>query len=288
MRLKWIISATVLSIAFMTTEAKIKFNVGVETGYQLYVGEHIATQGTELEVSEDEQAPKDRKHLSNYNPAIPTDDESYLHCLFGGVTGEFLWNRERYGITTGLRYTQFIDRYDFDEPQTEAPEGETQVAPISNRLLQRTHYLGFPLEFRYLTSKAGRPCRFYFKLGTSWNFLMATDNRLTSTIPSAGEEIETEPTDVGREPDYFIGTIYPAIGFRIFRRFPLLNVEMHLPSFVVNMPTSYFAYNIGVGLSVSVQFPVSTKDYKSILPLDIPCLRIKSARKRTEWVQPRE
>lgn len=282
-----IIITAALSLAFATAEADIKFKVGIESGYQIYVGEHISpSNGDE---ATDEKVDDDYEHFTNYNPILPTEDEEYMHCIYGGVTGEILWRRERYGITTGLRYSQFIDSYDFDESATITTDAGEETITASSHLLQQTHYLGFPLEFRYLTSRPGRPCRFYFKMGSSWNFLMKTNNRLTVTDPTTGEESVSKPSSVGRDPDAFTGTLYPAIGFRIFKRFPLLNVEFQLPAFVINMPTSYFAYNIGAGVSISVQFPVNTKDYRITLPLDIPCIRIKSPKnKRSEWVQPRE
>ncbi|MCQ2217173.1 MAG: outer membrane beta-barrel protein [Paludibacteraceae bacterium] len=265
MKIKLLFSAVVLSLSFMTAEAKLKFKVGLETGYQLYVGEHLTPHS-----DNDSKEVEEKESLSNYNPFLPTDEETYLHCFFGGVTGEFLWGRERFGITTGARYTQFIDIYDFDESQTiSSDEGEEEIIS-SNQLTQRTHYVGVPLEFRILASRPGRPCRFYFKMGSSWNFLMATENIVKTKNPITGEESEEKPSNVGREPDQFMGTLYPAIGCRFFRYYPLLNVELQMPSFLINMPTSYFAYNIGLGLNVSIQFPTDKKAYDKNRPMGVP------------------
>ncbi|MBR4840373.1 MAG: outer membrane beta-barrel protein [Paludibacteraceae bacterium] len=270
MKLKWLITSVALFFAATATEAKIKLKLGLETGYQIYVGEHLKPQlDKEADAEEVNNAPSEET-LTNYNPILPTDDESYMHCIFGGLTGEILWRRERYGITTGARYTQFIDIYDFDLKQTTSTdEGEVETFQ-SKKLTQRTHYVGFPVEFRFLATRAGRPCRFYFKMGSSWNFLMATDNLVKSRDPETGEESEKNLSDVGREPDKFIGTLYPAIGCRFFSYRPHLNVELHLPSFIINMPASYFAHNIGLGLNVSIQFPTDKKSYETYRQMGAP------------------
>ncbi|MCQ2193602.1 MAG: hypothetical protein MJZ28_01475 [Paludibacteraceae bacterium] len=270
MKIKWLFTVVAFSFSLLSIQAKgkLKLKLGVETGYQLYLGEHLMPQSDESESSVSD-ANNDRP-TTNYNPLLPTSDETYMHCFFAGVNGEILWHRERYGILTGARLTQMVDVYDFDENMTvSSDEGEEEMIR-SSQLVQHVYYWGVPVEFRLLATRPGRPCRFYFKMGSSWNFLLATSNLVKTTDPVTGERQEERPDNVGRKPDYFMGTLYPAIGCRFFRQYPLLNVEFHLPSFIINMPTSYFAYNIGVGLNVSVQFPTDRKAYDSNRPMGEP------------------
>jgi len=271
MKSKILLCLVLLSCPFALVHAagKIKVKVGVDMGCDYYVGDrHDPRYVKQLGSFSDKE-----ETYSNYNPILAGDGVDHLQSWYVGLTGELLFHKERFGVTTGLRYTQFIDIYDPDAAYfywDSHADGSDVYYVRARTLLQRNHYVGFPLEFRYLASRPGRICRFYFKLGSSWGFLVASDNKLTCYDSSVDDELGGYVDDVGKDPDRFVGSVYPAFGFRIGRYFPLFNIDFHLPSFLINMPASYFYYDMGVGVQLSVQLPTDRAAYDRRDPMGIP------------------
>lgn len=250
-------------------DGDVAFKVGIEGGYDYFVGEY------KRPVYEEQLGSYHKQTVySNYNPFNKNDGVKSMIDWYAGVTIEALFDNERYGVTTGLRYTRYISDYEPDKffywNVTEEDAEELDYRRAS-KLSQRNHYLGFPLEARFLTGKNGHWLRFYLKLGTSWGFLLSSEKK----ISYLSEEYGTEKLDdIGSEPDRFVGSIFPAFGFRFGSRYPLINLDFHLPSFYVNMPAAYFLHDDGVGVQLSIQFPLSPSSYYSRRPMAAPCKKL--------------
>jgi len=272
MKAKILFYLTLLLMPFATVSAggNLRLKLGVDGGHDYYIGKHHDPDKVKQIGS---YTNTDKETYSNYNPIFPSDDSEFLHSWYVGITGEVLFHHERFGITTGLRYIQYIDTYN---PAGDyfywnySNEGSANYVLKGESILQRNHYIGFPLEFRYLASRPGRFCRFYFKLGSSWGFLVASDNKLNCYDSSVNDELGGYIDDVGKDPDSFVGSIYPAFGFRLLRFFPLVNIDFHLPSFMINMPASYFYYDIGMGVQLSIQLPTDRDSYDRKAPMGVP------------------
>lgn len=257
-------------LLYAEDDGGVSFKIGIEGGYDYFVGK-FKSPLYERQLG----SYYARDVYSNYNPFNKSDGMSSMSDWYAGVTIEALFDDERFGVTTGLRYTCYMADYEPDKGfywDVTEPDAEALDFRRGEKITQRNHYVGFPLEGRFITGKNGQWVRFYLKLGSSWGFLMRSDKKIYY-VSEKYEDGEIE--DIGMEPDHFVGSIFPAFGFRIGSRYPLFNIDFHLPSFYVNMPAAYFLPDDGVGVQLSIQFPLSASSYYSKRPMAAPCKKYK-------------
>jgi hypothetical protein len=205
-----------------------------------------------------------------------------MNIFYLGIKSEFFFANNRFGISTGLRVSQYSSVFDSDRDyflwRVRQDAVNTDYVKISS-ITQNSYYVGIPLELRFFPNKRELPFQHYFKIGSIFNYRIHTknhigfqDNAMNHYTKSVENKIEN--------PDNFNAYLYPAVGFKIggFKvgegTFPYINIEAHLPGIMLTSNVSSFLEKnsdvlLGIGVQFSVQIPLGKNSPIGVnLPID--------------------
>ncbi|PZR41552.1 MAG: hypothetical protein DI538_01040 [Azospira oryzae] len=191
-----------------------------------------------------------------------------LTTSYYGLNLERTFFNDRLGIIAGARYsnsissvglTGFFHRH-FDYFYLRiSEEGTTTTYLKTQQLKQVSHYLGIPLEVRYLLFNS-RFTGLYFKVGSVFDFLVKSKNEVDLAVTTSSFDLENTAANKLGTPDNFCPSLYGGIGLRLGRGAPLFNIEITLPSVQLNSNYSTLINpHAGGGLRLMFQIPLKTK-----------------------------
>jgi hypothetical protein len=77
---------------------------------------------------------------------------------------------------------------------------------------QQSYFLGVPLEVRFFTNNRDLPVQTCFKIGSTFNYKLMTDNNISFNNPSMNKYVGTVGDGI-EKADRFHVYVYPAFGF---------------------------------------------------------------------------
>ncbi|MDR2138338.1 MAG: outer membrane beta-barrel protein [Tannerella sp.] len=180
-----------------------------------------------------------------------------------GIKPEFFFGKNRWGISTGLRFSRYLTTL---EPRHDAfywmnaQEGLLTDYLTICKFSQKSYYLGIPLEMRFFTNRRDLPFQIYFKIGSTFNCRLSTDNEVVFKESSMEKYAGAVDEKIGK-PDRFHVYIYPAIGFKIGKYgkgySSWYNLEFHVPGILLQSNVSSFSKSkTGLGAGFTVQIPL--------------------------------
>jgi len=250
-----IICGMILIPSFLhAQEGKKSSRIGVEFGGNVFFGETI--------VPEQIRESTSLYEYDDFYCGFPSPEQE-LDNFYGGIKYEtFFWN-DRLGFSTGLRFSQLSSelnanwRYNYFLYRFRQNETSADYLAIQ-KIRQNNYYIGIPLECRVLLKK--RTYSFfnpYFKLGTSINYLVSTNNSITFNDP-AMIRYNREVSEQINKPKSFYAWIYPVFGFRLGKMENVwFNMEVNFPGFLIEDKVHPFTRtDVGMGLQLSLQIPL--------------------------------
>jgi hypothetical protein len=194
--------------------------------------------------------------------------EQMTNILYVGLKSEFFFLNNRLGLSAGLRLSHYSTELDSDRDyflwQIRQEATHTDYLRIRN-IMQRSYYLGLPLEVRFFLNKRNRLFRPYLKAGAVLNWRLHTDNAVNFQN-RAMNHYEEQVSDGIEPPSCFNAYLYPAMGFKV-GRVSWFNFEVHFPTLMLTSNSSSFLddypnIGVGVGFQFSVQIPLGTNSSK--------------------------
>jgi hypothetical protein len=200
--------------------------------------------------------------LGEGNGVFYTDADQTFSSTGLGIKPEFFFGKNRWGISTGLRFSRYLTTlepyHDLFYWMVGQEDLLTDYLTI-RKFSQKSYYLGVPLEMRFFANRRDLPFQIYFKIGSTFNYRLSTNNEVVFK-----EAMDKYASAVDREigePDRFHVFVYPAFGFKIGRfrtgYSPWFNLEFHVPGMLLQSNVSSFSKSkMGLGASLTVQIPL--------------------------------
>jgi hypothetical protein len=220
------------------------------------------------------------------NQSYYFDKDYDYHCGFvsGGSKGFGLYSfglkfeyvlKKRLTIASGVRFSFYnaILSSDRDYFLWKVSETETtsNYVKIKN-IHQRNYYLGIPVEIKLFPREKDYFVRHYFIFGTSFNFLVASENNVEFYNKRMTKYSSTVKEYIGK-PNFFHGSIYAGIGLKIGRsNYPFGNIDFFFP--IINIGQyneNTFAkikVSTGFGVRTTLQIPMLKKYQLSYIVID--------------------
>ncbi len=173
------------------------------------------------------------------------------------IKGEYKILNDVLGLTSGIRYTRLESSIGKEMYWRSSStffyvlykeDGNNSEFARVKEILQHSHYLGIPLELK-IYPNPGRDwwVNVYYKIGTDFNFHIHTKE----TISFYNEEMEAyqdEVSEVIEDPYSMVASVFLAVGLKIGKnRFPGVNIEANVPTFVFTSNNSGLVDPIGGG-----------------------------------------
>lgn len=242
-------------IEFLQTDRKKKHNIRIsfEAGIDSYFSDIKKPV-----LLREFQSDLSGRYASFYNEANKTFTSIGL-----GIRPEFFFGKNRWGISTGIRFSCYLTTLELFHESFYwmiRQEGLLTDYLTIRKFLQKSYYLGVPLEMRFFTNRRDLPFQTYFKIGSVFNYQLSTDNEVVFRESSMDKYAGAVDEGIG-EPDRFHVYAYPAVGFKIGRcrteHSPWFNLEFHVPGILFQSNVSSFSKSkTGLGASLTVQIPL--------------------------------
>jgi hypothetical protein len=238
-----------LSPLLAAQTGKHNIRIGFETGVTGYFT-NVAKPAQLREVSNDSHILFSRINLTMTSNVI-------------GVKPEIFLGRNRLGIAAGLRLSRYVTTFETNNGPFYwmlRQEGlQTDYLTI-DKFSQQTYFLGIPLEVRFFTNRRELPVQTYFKIGSTFNYKLQTNNNISFADPAMRKHAGAVGDGLA-EVDRFHVYVYPAFGFKIGRyrngHSPWFNVEINIPGMLFNPKISSFSRSsAGFGAGFTVQIPL--------------------------------
>jgi len=244
--------------------------LGVEMGYDYFWAEakHL-----------------DRTYIRTMYPR-PTTDFQNMNIAYVGVKPEFLFAKNRFGVATGIRISQYHSKFEVSRSEVVAWFGGENFVwvydddynnlPLLN-INQKSCFVGIPLELKCFLTKKDKLFQPYIKSSAGFNFLIHTKNdlevwrsELEGTNIYNGEKFTNIPgiqyptqginivqQQMGKPAIFNVRTSL-ALGLKIGRsKYPFGNIEIHIPIILNAKSVSPFVVpNAGLGFQCSLQIPL--------------------------------
>jgi len=236
-------------------KATKNYRIGFEFGSNVFFGETIAPDQV--------RESKSLYEYDDFHCGFPAPEET-IDNFYGGIKLETFFRNNRLGFSTGLRFSELSSeinadwRYDYFMWLIRQDETTTDYLSIQ-KIRQKNYYIGIPFEFRFFVKK--RIDSFfnpYFKLGSSINYLVATNNSITFFDPAMNKYAGELGEQIGK-PNSFYAWVYPVFGFRFGKSNNIwFNVEVNFPGFLIEDKAQTFTRtDVGMGIQLSLQIPIN-------------------------------
>ena len=243
-------------------EKKINGRFGVEMGFHEFFGKTVKPEQVRtlksIDIGESSSYKyNDDAYMGNHN------SENGFEKLHVGIKYEALFFKNRFGVATGIRFSQISSslehnrKYNYFIWMLRQDETTTDYLTIRS-IYQKSHYFCIPLEIRFFPAKADRHVKQYFKIGGALNYRFSTKNDIDfheRGMAKHAEQIDAEIVT----PCTFSGFISPAVGIRIGKnKKPWVSVEFQIPGFIIaERPHAFVRPDFGIGVQCSVMFPLN-------------------------------
>ena len=186
--------------------------------------------------------------------------------LYFGVKPEYLLNKH-FTVTAGLRFftNKAMLHSDRDYFLWKVREDKINTDYIKIKSIsQRNYYLGVPLEIRYFPNEKDYFARFYLVAGTTFGFLLASDNEIVFSNPAMEKYTPQVMEHIGK-PNSFYGTFYTGAGIKLGKLDHICGrIEMHIPTFTyVNMNNELNLFTridpVSFGFQATLLIPIYTE-----------------------------
>jgi len=190
-----------------------------------------------------------------------------INKMYFGVKPEFFIFNNRIGIASGLRYTMITTKLNSDRDNFLWKVNEDGLNTDYVRIIDivhKSHLFGLPLEIRYFPNNRELPFQHYFKIGTSFNFHIHSNNKVNfanKTMEKYDDLINSQLS----ENNLFSSFVFGGIGFKIGKYkegkwIPWGNIEFHFPYLLLTKDSFTFVgkndYFPGFGFQTSFQIPI--------------------------------
>ncbi|MCL2246570.1 MAG: hypothetical protein FWC10_05595 [Lentimicrobiaceae bacterium] len=172
---------------------------------------------------------------------------------------------KRIAMSIGLRFSFYKATLasDRDYFLWKVSETETSSNYIKiNNISQTNYYLGIPLETRFFLTEKDYIVRTYFIIGTSFNFLVATDNKVAFHNPEMEKYNSNVLKHIGN-PNSFYCSFYGGFGLKFGKaNYPFGNVEFFFPvlNFEKDNIDAFIRSDVlGFGIRTTLHIPVIRK-----------------------------
>jgi len=193
------------------------------------------------------------------------DLEGSFASYYAGVKLEKDVLKNRLSVITGLRFSRFTTHLgDTDSSEGAfmyllySEDGTTTEFLKANGIIQRSDYLGVPLEVKFFPKHKHLPFRSYFKLGAVVNFHLLSQNEIVFSSTTM-DQYEDGMAKRIKDPDSFNSIAYAAVGFQIgVEDKPFVTIELNCPTFTLTPDAFTFTRpDFGVGLQFSFHVPIN-------------------------------
>jgi hypothetical protein len=182
-----------------------------------------------------------------------------------GIKPEYLLSK-RFTVALGLRFSFYKatlgSNQDFFLWKLSETETNSNWVKIKN-ISQQNYYIGIPLEFRLFPREKDYAVRQYFILGTSFNFLVASENKVAFQN-AAMKKYSSDVLNHIENPNRFLGYLYAGIGLKFGKmKYPFGDIEFHFPVIIYgNGKTKTFVQmigSLGLGFQTTLHIPIYKK-----------------------------
>ena len=145
-----------------------------------------------------------RGDIPNYYTYTSSNLTSLSHIWYAGAKSEIFSLNDRFGLQSGIRFSQLSNTIGKDEYWGSGTnyfywlfrqEGtETEFLKVKE-ILQKTSYLGIPVEIRYFVSRRPHVFQLYGKLGAVLDFRVKTNTNVVFKDPAMepnGKEVSNQ------------------------------------------------------------------------------------------------
>ncbi len=232
-----------------------------------YVGMESGMKFIESEISDMDLI---RGDIPSYTLGFSTSSLTSLSwAWYAGVKSEIFSLNDRFGLQGGIRFSQYNSTVGKDEYWGSTinyfywlyrQEGtETEFLKI-REIIQKTDYLGIPLEIRFLLPKRPHTLLLYVKLGAEINFRVNTSTNVVFKDPLM-EIYEKDISDQVEKPGAVSFAMYSGAGFRIGTdQKPSVSIEACFPYFILTSHSSGLLHPLfGGGFQLNFQVPIKCK-----------------------------
>jgi hypothetical protein len=205
-------------------------------------------------------------YQSNFFDNTTNQINAMAYINYFSIKGEYKVLNNIIGLTSGIRYMHMessIGKVSYWESSSEffyllyKEDGINSEYARVNEIVQNSHYLGIPVEFKiYPNPDRDWWVNVYYKIGADFNFHLHTKESI-SFFNDEMKAYQDEVSAVIEEPYFFAGSAYLAVGIKIGQnRFPGVNIEACVPSFVYTSKTAGLVKPIGGGgLQFNIRLP---------------------------------
>jgi hypothetical protein len=255
----WLILATVLIFTSghsFSQDSRLKY-IGVESGMTF-----IESELPDMNLV--------RGDIPNYSTGFSASSLTSLsYNWYAGVKSEIFSLNDRFGLQSGIRFSQMSNTIGKDEYWGSGTnyfywlfrqEGtETEFLKI-REILQKTNYLGIPVELRFFVAKRPHIFQLYGKLGAVLDFRVNTKTNVVFKDP-AMEINEKEISDQIKKPGAVSFAMYAGSGFKIGTdQKPSVSIEACFPYFVLTPHSSGMLKPLfGGGFQLTFQVPIKSR-----------------------------
>lgn len=250
----FLLSLFIFSIKAQDKESSGYFMIGLEAGINSISGEL------------NEKWPV-RQDVGKYNPHYGSNNISTLtNGFFFGIKPEYVFCNEKFGVTSGIRYTRLNSTLSKESSQKDyfymrygGDETSTNFARI-REIKEVQDYIGIPLEFRWTPIRFSI-VGFYIKIGTDINFKVNSNMNIDFVEESMAEKKQEILDYVDIEDNNIYSTLYGILGLRLDIRPNIrLNIEALLPSlYLTKNNFAFFEPDNQSGARISLQIPINKK-----------------------------
>ena len=182
-----------------------------------------------------------------------------------GLKLEYVLHK-RIAISSGLRFSFYKAALNSDRDfflwkvsETETSANYVKISSIS----QTNYYLGIPLEARFFVTEKDFFARVYFIVGNSFNFLVASYNKVAFHNPEMEKYSSNVLGQIG-DPNLFYGSFYGGIGLKLGKaNYPFGSIELFFPAINYTRNNVHSFVNIDAvpsfGFRTTLNIPVFRK-----------------------------
>jgi hypothetical protein len=184
---------------------------------------------------------------------------SVLLITNAGIEAEYYFYNNRFGLSTGLRYTRLNSNYDGGAKgfYVLLSESGTTTEYLKTKYIeQKCDYVGIPIELRYFVHERSYFFNMYGKIGFDFNFRMS-DNMDVAFVRSQMDIYKDEIASKFNKPNLFYSSFNIGAGISLGEiGKTTFNLEMYIPVPITPNASSVLKPITGVGAFFTVQIPL--------------------------------
>ena len=191
-------------------------------------------------------------------------DASNVTLFNFGAKLEYVLHK-RIAVASGLRFSFYKATLNSDRDCFLWKVSETEISSNYikiNNISQTNYYLGIPLEIRFFLSEKDYAVRTYFIVGTSFNFLAASENKIAFHNPEM-EKYSSGVLEYIGNPSSFYCSLYGGFGLKFGKaNYPFGNLEFFFPmlNFEKYNTNAFTEFDLlGFGIRTTLNIPVARK-----------------------------